>query len=116
ETTVGVLTYQLDADRLAAGAPTLPLGRPLANTRVYVLDPHQQPVPIGVPGELYIGGRSLARGYLHRRGLTAEKFVPDPFSSEPGARLYRTGDRVRFLADGNLEVVCGVDDQATWGG
>jgi amino acid adenylation domain-containing protein/non-ribosomal peptide synthase protein (TIGR01720 family)/FkbM family methyltransferase len=111
ETTVGVLTYQLDADRVAAGTPTLPLGRPLANTHVYVLDPHQQPVPIGVPGELYIGGRSLARGYLHRRGLTAEKFVPDPFSSERGARLYRTGDRVRFLADGNLEFLGRMDDQ-----
>jgi len=83
--------------------PSVPIGRPIANTRVYVLDGHRQPVPIGVPGELHAGGDGLAIGYLNQPQLTAEKFIPDPFSSLPGARLYRTGDRVRWRADGNLE-------------
>ena len=83
--------------------PSVPIGRPISNTRVYVLDWHGQPVPIGVPGELHAGGDGLALGYLNQPQLTAEKFVPDPFSTTPGARLYRTGDRVRWRADGNLE-------------
>ena len=81
----------------------VPIGRPIANTQVYVLDQHLQPVPIGIPGELYVGGAGLTRGYLNRPELTAERFIPHPFSHEPGARLYKTGDVVRYRPDGNIE-------------
>ncbi len=89
----------------------VPIGRPVANTQIYILDPNLQPTPIGVPGELHIGGIQLARGYLNRPELTAEKFIPDPFSETPGARLYKTGDLARFLADGNVEYLGRTDFQ-----
>jgi amino acid adenylation domain-containing protein/non-ribosomal peptide synthase protein (TIGR01720 family)/FkbM family methyltransferase len=87
------------------------IGRPINNVRVYILDSHSQPVPAGVPGEIHIGGEGLARGYLHRPDLTAEKFRPDPFSAEPGARLYQTGDLARFLTGGRIEILGRADDQ-----
>ncbi len=89
----------------------VPIGRPLPHRTVYVLDKEMQPTPIGVAGELHIGGACLARGYLNRPELTAEKFIPDPFSSMPGARLYKTGDLVRYRPDGNLEFLGRLDHQ-----
>ncbi|MEG3902161.1 amino acid adenylation domain-containing protein [Microcoleus sp. B4-C5] len=90
---------------------SLPIGRPIPNARTYVLDANLQPVPIGVPGELYIGGAGVARGYLNRSDLNREKFIPDPFSSKQGDRLYKTGDLVRYLPDGNLEFLDRTDRQ-----
>ena len=90
---------------------SIPIGKAIANTSTYVLDSEMQPVPIGVPGELYIGGVGLAQGYLGRPELTAQKFVPDPFSNKPGSRLYRTGDQVRFLADGTIDFLGRIDHQ-----
>src|SRR5205807_6127624 len=88
---------------VSADATNVPIGRPIANTQVYILDRHLNPVPIGVPGELYIGGDGLARDYFHRPDLAAEKFLPHPFSEAPGGRLYKTGDLVRYLPEGSLE-------------
>jgi len=90
---------------------SITIGSAIANLHVYLLDPRGQPVPIGVPGELHIGGEGLARGYLHRPGLTAERFVPNPFSRHGGARLYRTGDLARFRRDGQLEFLGRLDTQ-----
>ena len=90
---------------------TVPIGRPISNVKTYILDRHLTPVPAGVAGELYIGGIAVARGYLNRPELSAERFIPDPFSTDPHARLYRTGDRARFLADGNIEYLGRLDNQ-----
>ena len=87
----------------STGPSTVPIGRPIPNARVYILDANLRPLRIGITGELYIGGVSLARGYLNLPGLTAEKFIPDPFSSDPGKRMYRTGDLARYLPDGNIQ-------------
>jgi len=89
----------------------VPIGKPFANTEYYILNKYQQPVPIGVPGELYVGGPSVARGYAGRDDLTAERFVPNPFSTEPGARLYKSGDLARWLRDGNVEFLGRTDFQ-----
>ena len=87
------------------------IGRPIANTQIYLLDAYLQPVPIGVPGELHIGGAGLARGYLNQPELTAQKFVVNPFSQEPRERLYKTGDLARYLSDGNIEFLGRIDHQ-----
>ena len=92
------------------GAPAT-IGRPIANTKIYLLDPWLQPVPIGVPGELYVGGDSVARGYLGDAVRTAACFLPDPFNGVPGSRMYRTGDFARYRADGNLEFIGRRDNQ-----
>src|SRR5205085_6389606 len=89
----------------------VPIGRPIANTHIYLLDRELRPVPVGVAGELYIAGAGLARGYMNRADLTAEKFIPDPFSSEPGARMYNSGDLARYLPDGAIDFLGCVDQQ-----
>ena len=96
---------------VADEAHTVPIGRPLTNVQIYLLDEHLRPVPLGVAGELCIGGDGLARGYLDRPALTAERFIPDPFSAEPGARLYRSGDAARRLPDGRIEFLGRRDEQ-----
>src|SRR5262249_46431886 len=90
---------------------SIPIGRPIANPQLYVLAWPLQRVPIGVPGELYIGGIGLARGYLNRPELTAEQFIPNPFSAEPGALLYKTGDLVRYLPNGDIVFLGRIDHQ-----
>ncbi|HJT57689.1 MAG TPA: amino acid adenylation domain-containing protein, partial [Ktedonobacteraceae bacterium] len=92
-------------------ATHIPIGRPITHMQLYVLDQHMQPVPVGIPGELYIGGGGLARGYLNQSELTAEKFIPRSFGDKLGTRLYRTGDLVRYLPDGNIEFLGRVDQQ-----
>lgn len=108
EATVGVTTFAVENQQ--NHTQTVPLGRPLANTQIYLLDEQLQPVPIGVPGELYIGGAGLARGYLNRPDLTAAQFIPNPFA-QTGSRLYKTGDIACYLADGNIEFIGRVDHQ-----
>jgi amino acid adenylation domain-containing protein len=109
ETVVGCCVYEVPPGVPIAGA--VPIGKPIANTQIHVLDAHMEPVPIGVAGELYVGGAGVGRGYLNRPELTAERFVPDPFASEPGARLYRTGDLARRRSDGTLEYLGRLDHQ-----
>ncbi|MHC0062944.1 non-ribosomal peptide synthase/polyketide synthase [Nostoc sp. UIC 10890] len=138
ETTVGVLTFKVESETISnttSSTQTVPLGRPLSNTQIYLLDRYLQPVPIGVPGELYISGAGLARGYLNRSELTQEKFIPNPFKDsaavasprshsvsqrasaggrrqEAGeSRLYKTGDLARYLSDGNIEYLGRIDNQ-----
>ncbi|MBD2772939.1 non-ribosomal peptide synthetase [Iningainema tapete] len=106
EATIGATIYDLSAAKTSAL-----IGRPIYNLQTYILDRYQQPVPIGVPGELYIGGDGLARGYLNRPDLTDEKFIPNPFCNQPGSRLYKTGDLVRYLPDGNIEFLGRIDHQ-----
>ncbi|RPI88778.1 MAG: amino acid adenylation domain-containing protein, partial [Chloroflexi bacterium] len=97
---------------LVNGAPDRPhIGRPIANTQIFILDPQGQTAPLGVIGEIHIGGVGVARGYFNRPDLTAEKFIPNPFSTEPGARIYRTGDLARWLPDGNIEFLGRIDRQ-----
>jgi amino acid adenylation domain-containing protein len=111
ETTVGVLTYHVGTRVPSTRSGTLPLGRPLPNACVYLLDSDGRRVPMGEQGELCIGGRGVARGYLNRPELNAQKFVADPFGAEPGARLYRTGDLARCLPDGDIEFCGRIDHQ-----
>ncbi len=99
------------AQEIVAGDGLVSIGSAIANTQLYIVDGNLRPVPVGVHGELLIGGDGLARGYLYRADLTAEKFIPDPFSKKPGARLYRTGDLTRFLPDGNIEYISRIDHQ-----
>ena len=112
ETTVGCCAFMIGDRNVRQWAPaTVPIGRPLSNVRAYVLDAHRQPVPVGIHGELYVGGPGVAQGYLGRPDLTAERFVADPFAGVPGARMYRTGDRVRQLPTGDIEFLGRTDDQ-----
>src|SRR5262249_24592307 len=101
ETTVGSLTANVNVNGAWRwGTATIPIGRPIANTEVYILDRHMKPAPIGVAGELYIGGAGLAEGYLNQPERTAERFVKHPYSDNPDAKLYKTGDLARYLPDG----------------
>jgi len=111
ETTVGVLTYPVGDVLPASASGTLPLGRPLPNSQIYILDGQQQPVPVGVPGQLYIGGSGVARGYWNRPEKTAERFMANWLGNYPEDRVYRTGDRARYLPDGNIEFLERVDQQ-----
>ncbi len=109
ETTTFATSYSVEA--IAEQAESIPIGRPITNTRIYILDPQRQPVPIGVAGEIYIGGPGVAQGYLNQPELTAERFIADPFVNEPGAQLYKTGDLGCWRADGNIDYLGRNDHQ-----
>jgi len=112
ETTVWSTTGEVKADRKNINAEAAePIGWPIANTEIYILDKNLQPLPIGIPGELHIGGDGLARGYIKRPELNAEKFISNPFSNQASSRLYKTGDLVRYLPDGNIEYIGRIDNQ-----
>jgi len=108
EAAVDVTAWQCQPSRHGG---VVPIGKPIANIQIHIVDKHLQPVPVGVNGELLIGGVGLARGYFNRDDLTASKFIADPFSADPNARLYRTGDLVRYLPDGNIDYLQRMDDQ-----
>jgi amino acid adenylation domain-containing protein len=111
EATITATAYEAERPGDDPAADSVPIGRPLANTEIYVLDAHLQPAPVGVAGEIYIGGAGLARGYLKRADLTAERFIPHPFAATAGARLYKTGDFGRHLPGGTLKIVGRTDEQ-----
>ena len=110
EATVGTTLYPVDVEEVKR-LQTVPIGRPMQNYKVYVVDAQGRPCPVGVPGELWIASVGLARGYLKREDLTAEKFIPNPFGKKPSDRVYRSGDRVRMLPNGTLEFLGRIDDQ-----
>ena len=111
ETTVGALTYDVGSTAPDNTSGAVTLGRPLGNIRAYILDALLRPVPAGVAGDLHISGRGVARGYIGRPDATADKFIPDPFCETPGERMYKTGDRARYLRDGRIEFLGRTDDQ-----
>ncbi|WP_017653101.1 non-ribosomal peptide synthetase [Fortiea contorta] len=113
EATIGVTTFKINhpTNQLERLPGTVPLGSPLANTQIYLLDENLQPVPIYVPGEVYIGGHGVARHYLHQPELTAQKFISNPFSTQPETKLYQTGDLARWLSDGNIQFLGRIDNQ-----
>ena len=111
ETTITTMIHSLQHHKNKGVLESAPIGGPIANSQVYVLDPHLHPIPIGVNGELYIGGLGLARGYMNRADQTAERFLPDPLGDQPGARLYKTGDVARYCPDGNIEYIGRADHQ-----
>jgi acyl carrier protein len=106
-----IIASRYVVDQASPQVTSIPIGRPLGNTQLYILDANLQPLPIGVPGELHIGGVGIARGYLNRPELTDDRFIADPFSSEPRARLYKSGDLARYLPDGNIEFLGRIDHQ-----
>jgi amino acid adenylation domain-containing protein len=111
EITICATAFEPEYESADAVPENIPIGRPLANARVYLLDRRLNPVPVGVPGELHVAGVGVARGYLNRPELTAEKFIPDPFSPDAGARLYKTGDLARYLPEGDIEFLGRKDEQ-----
>ncbi len=113
EATVWATAYQLSEQQSLVGTqkPAISIGKPIGNTQTYILDQYLQPVPIGISGELYIGGVCLARGYLNRPDLTTEKFITNPLSNEPNSRLYKTGDLARYLPNGDIEYISRIDNQ-----